>query len=472
MKKKILVILLFVWITGLHEKLCASESCVKNGDDVHTKNKKESIGQGYLFSLRHYPKFYGDTNTIDGNLFERSFLLGFPFRRAFSDRGIYIDTSIFQFLGENLTGGAQHGEVRYNGNAEYWLILDLAQLGLWSKGALSVHAESSWTVDDSINDDVGSLLAANARSRVHVSGKSDTTLSEVVFAQFLSDYFVFRIGKMDATGPIDETNFANNSRFQFLYSGLVNNPIIYTFTKYTTLALLPVLMLDKKNQMLFFMSDADGKVDKAGFDTVFNGNTSYCVQYTFSPTIGENLSGNYRFIWAYSSKMTTSYNIDERHLIGEDIGTIAIPRKCDNYAWLMNFDQYVWVSKNNDAVPYRDDLSPLGILLFGRAGWAPKDRNVIDQFYSIGIGSYGGPRKRYYDQWGIGYSATHISSNLRRDLLIRNVMFNQLEHALELFYNMQITPALHLTVNAQVIRPPLKSRDTAFVINARLQTDF
>ncbi|TET06780.1 hypothetical protein E3J79_00870 [Candidatus Dependentiae bacterium] len=474
MSRKFFILSLFICITGSNAKLLISKSCARNTNKSSIKKKKESIDQGYLFSLRHYPKFYGDTNTIYGNILERSYLLGLPngFRSLLANHGIYVDTTLFQFLGSNLTGGAKHGYLRYNGNAEYWLLIDTGKLGIWSRGAFLLHAESSWTVKDSINDDVGSLLAANSRSRVPTPGKSDTTLSEVVLAQFLSDQFVFRVGKIDATGPIDATNFANNSRFQFLYSGLVNNPIIYTFTKYTTLGLLPVWIPNKKNQILFFIADAEGKANKSGSDTAFNGNTTYCIQYTFSPTICENLSGNYRLIYAHSKKPITSYDIDERHLIGENIGTISIPKKCNNYAWLMNFDQYVWVNRNNDNVPYRNYLPPVGILLFGRAGWAPKDRNVIDQFYSIGIGSYGGPRNRYYDQWGIGYAATHISSELRRDLMMQKVAFNKFEHAFEAFYNIQITPALHLTIDAQIIRPPLKSRHTAFVINSRLQADF
>ncbi len=34
-------------------------------------------------------------------------------------------------------------------------------------------------------------------------------------------------------------------------------------------------------------------------------------------------------------------------------------------------------------------MCPVGIGIFGHAGWSPKDRNAIDQFYSFGIGVYG-----------------------------------------------------------------------------------
>jgi len=435
---------------------------------------KESIGQEYIFSLRHYPKFYGDTNTVYGNIFNRSYVLGFEngFRNQLVDNGIYVDVALFQFLGANCTGGAKHGYLRYNGNAEYWAVFDTGKIGWWPQGAFMVHAESSWTVDDSINDDVGSLLATNSRSRVPSPGTSDTTLSEVVLAQKFFKNFITRIGKLDATGPIDGMNFANNGRYQFIYSGFVNNPIVYTFTPYTSLAIMPVVTANKRHEFLFYVADADGSAKKSGFDTVFNGNSNYCIQYTYSPTIVNNLYGNYRLMWTYSNKLINSYSIDERHVIGKNIGIITIPTQCSNYAWLMNFDQYVWISPENGSIPHLNDLPPCGIMLFGRAGWDPADRNVIDQFYSIGIGSYGGPGNRYYDQWGIGYAATHISEDLRMDLLKKDVKFCAFEQAVEFFYNMQLTPALHLTFDAQVVRPPLASRGTAFVLQLRFTADF
>lgn len=40
------------------------------------------------------------------------------------------------------------------------------------------------------------------------------------------------------------------------------------------------------------------------------------------------------------------------------------------------------------------------------------------------------------------------------------------------FVNFQVTPAAHLTVDAQLIDPTVESVDTAFTLGARLQVDF
>ena len=458
----------------------------KNYKKSLPRPEKETIGQGHLFSLRHYPKFYGDKNTIIGKFDKRSYLTNnlSGLRDALYKHGIYLDATLFQFWGFNSTGGEKHGFFRYNGKAEYWLMFDIGKIGLWPRGAFLFHAESSWTAKDSINQDVGSLLDANCESRIPVPNTLKTTLSEAVLLQFFGENFRIRVGKLDATGPLDGTNFANNARFQFIYTGLVNNPIIFNFTSYTSLALLPIWRINKTNKLLFFIADAEGKADESGFDTAFNGNTNYVLQYNFYQPFKKDLPGTYRFMYAYSKKPIKKYNIDDRVLINSNVGlsncitttvideALTITKKCNNYAFLINFDQYVWKSDKNHLIEHRHFQPPVGVLLFGRLGWEPKDRNVIDLFFSIGVGSYGVIKKRYYDQWGIGYAATHISCRLRNKLKKIGIYLHDFEHAVEAFYNAEITPALHFTVNAQVIRPPLKSRGTAFLINTRLQADF
>ena len=105
---------------------------------------------------------------------------------------------------------------------------------------------------------------------------------------------------------------------------------------------------------------------------------------------------------------------------------------------------------------------------------------MIDQFYSLGIGGYGMLIPgRDNDRWGLGWAGTHISSDLRdvvrgaEDLFAElNVNINSFEHAFEAFYNIEITPAIHLTLNAQVIDSPLVEIDTATTLGTRLQVDF
>jgi porin len=158
------------------------------------------------------------------------------------------------------------------------------------------------------------------------------------------------------------------------------------------------------------------------------------------------------------------------------LGIDARHEKSNNYLALGTFDQYLYV---------KDKERMIGWGLFARFGWCPKNRNVIDQFYSFGVGGRGllipG---RDTDFWGLGWAGTHISDDFRDELDLVNVGVDSYEHVIEGFYNIALTPAIHLTLDAQYIINPVvaqvrkdtggdvDSDDYALVFGSRLQLDF
>lgn len=446
-----------------------------------SKNEKISLVETapeLYYQLRRYNKFYGDKNTVHGDLRERSFLLdGFSDARDYLvDNGIYFDVAVTQFLQSNVSGGKNDGSGRYNGSADYWLTLDTGKAGLWSGGAVFFHAESSWQANKSLNLDTGSLLPANFDATMPTSGDSEAfALPELYLVQALSANFLLTLGKVDFAGLGDTNLFANNERTQFSYTGLINNPILGSFIPYTPLGIAGIWTPSKEHEVALLGVQATGNGNSSGFDN-FNGDYTVGMQYKFSPKLDGKLPGHYLALLGYSNKELTSFDIDSRHVIGEIIGLVPVEKKSENYAFLVNFDQYLWIkddSQSTDDEMGRHNLPPVGIGIFGRAGWAPKDRNIIDQFYSLGIGGYGMLIPgRDNDQWGLGWSGTHISSDLRNAVGPLGVKANDFEHAGEVFYNFQVMPAVHLTVNAQIIDPVLKETDTAYTIGTRLQVDF
>ena len=388
------------------------------------------------------------------------------------DHGFYFDVSVTQFLQGNVSGGEDNGGARYNGTADYWLTFDSGKAGLWSGGAVFLHAESSWQADRSVNSDIGSLLPANFDATMPTPNVSEAiVLPELYLVQALPGNVVTMAGKVDWAGIGDTNVFANNERTQFLYTGLVNNPILGAFIPYTSLGVAGVWAPSKQHNLAVLAIQANGDATTSGFDN-FNGEYSAGVQYQFSPTVNGKLPGNYRVLVGFNNKDLPNFDIDPRHLIGEIIGVVPVAEKSNNYRFMINFDQYLWVKGGGPAAG-RKHLPPVGIGIFGRAGWAPKDRNVIDQFYSFGIAGFGMLIPgRDNDQWGLGWAGTHISSDLRDDVGLLGIDLNSFEHAVEAFYNFQLTPATHLTVDAQLIDSTAKSVDTAFTLGMRLQVDF
>ena len=481
LQKAIWIVTLLLLIASLNTQPLRAEETKESNKATAAESSPKSpkislaeVAPELFYQLRRYPKFYGDPNTIHGNLLERSYLLGSlgGARDFLVDHGFYFDAAVTQFLQGVVSGGKDNGSARYNGTADYWLTFDSGKAGLWSGGAVFLHAESSWQAARSINADVGSLVPANFDATMPTPGVSDAiALPELYLAQALPANLLMLVGKVNFAGAGDTNIFANNERTQFSYTGLVNNPILGAFIPYTPLGGAVVWAPNKQHNLTFLATQANGDATTSGFDN-FDGEYTLGGQYQYSPTIGGTLPGNYLVLVGYSHKDLLDFDIDPRNLIGEIIGVVPVVQKSNNYALLLNFDQYLWV-KGGSPAPWRKNLPPVGIGIFGRAGWAPKDRNVIDQFYSFGIGGYGMIIPgRDYDQWGIGWAGTHISSDLRNDAGLLGIELSGFENAFEAFYNFQVTPAAHLTVNAQLINSTVESVDTAFTLGARLQVDF
>lgn len=87
---------------------------------------------------------------------------------------------------------------------------------------------------------------------------------------------------------------------------------------------------------------------------------------------------------------------------------------------------------------------------------------------------------RDYDRFGVGWYFVHISSDLK-DLLGDVRADPKNEQGVELFYNLELTPAAHLTADLQFIIDPFRtrlplqnpdSRHLAIAGGLRLQIDF
>ena len=446
-----------------------------NEPDAQTENSSGKLSliekaPELINAVRRYPKFYGDKNTIDGGFFERSYLCGDwgGMRNTLVDHGINIDIGITQVFQWNVSGGRDIGS-RYSGSGDLWVNFDTGKAGLWSGGNIYLHAETYW--GNSVQNKVGSLMPVNFDSMMpEADTKGSSALSEFYLLQGLPGNLLLAIGKIDLASLADTNAFANNERTQFLNTSLINNPMLGVYAPYTAAAMgLVWAAPSKKHELLAIVNNNEESAMTSGFNTLNMENTSFGTQYKFSPKIG-GLPGNYALLGAYTSRDATDFASANRWLWAE-AGGPTLTTKTDNYAMMINFDQYLYL---------KDEEEKVGVGIFGRGGWSPKNRNFIDQFYSLGVGGTGCLfPERDKDTWGLGWTGTHFSSDLRDDLRILGVSTEDFEHAFEVFYNIMITPAKHLSLDAQYILDPFAdaigkagASSRAFVLGSRLQLDF
>lgn len=111
--------------------------------------------------------------------------------------------------------------------------------------------------------------------------------------------------------------------------------------------------------------------------------------------------------------------------------------------------------------------------LFTQFSIADKATSPIDRFATIGLGGNGLFKNRPHDEFGLAYSYTNLSEDLKDniDLLPHDGRLLS-EHEVELFYNLHLTPWFRLTGDLQYIRPTRPIADPAIIPGGRLQIRF
>ena len=369
-------------------------------------------------------------------------------RSSRAESGLQFEVDINQIYQGVMDGGSSR-DSDYYGSAYYTLKLDTGKSGLWPGGFLEIRGESYW--GDNINASTGAVMAPNMNAALKEPAGNGTYLPHFTYTQFFSEKFALFVGKLNGT-LADSNSFAHGAGDQgFMNLGFNLNPVGLTTAPYAALGVGFIYIPFEGVTYSFSAIDSDGKIHGAGFDTAFNGNTTFANQVQIATIFCEK-PGTQTFGFLYSTKEYNS--VDQRiPLPGIDP---TINTEDGSWAFIYNFDQYL-VTDPNDPEQ--------GWGLFGRFGLSDGDANLFHRFYSFGIGGTGLIPGRDRDRFGLGYYYLELSDN-RVGLATGDD-----EHGVELFYNMAVTPALEVTADLQVIDGAVRSNDTAVIggLRARLR---
>jgi porin len=411
------------------------------------------------------PSIIQELPDYSGDLWSRSYLLGDwgGLRTDLANSGVLLDFDLEQTLQGNAHGGKDTTNAfRYSGSLDVRLRLDSARMGLWPGGLLELHGETLF--GSFLNRKVGSPV--NDDGLFPLPGDPEMMLPHVTFTQALSENFAVFVGKLDTTTG-DKNEFAwLYSKDNFLHTSFRWNPVTARTTPYSTLGAGFVILNDWL-QWSFVAYDTEGAPDEHGFDTVFDGGTTYATEarFTWKPF---GLKGHQVFGFVYSDKLFASLDQDLRIGVRVPGGPLArlltwdlsLERESGSWAFYYNFDQYVYVEP--------DDPSQ-GIGLFGRFGISDGEANPIGSFYSIGVGGKGVLPGRDQDKFGFGYFLTNWS-----DTSITRRFGIDRTQGVEMFYNIEVAPWLHITPDLQLIVDAggVSDRDVAVVYGLRTHMRF
>jgi porin len=396
---------------------------------------------GMVFS----PQAFADDGTTSpvGDLWSRSTLTGDwgGVRDDLAKKGVTVDFSLTQ-IGQGDIGGGKKTGWEYGGRGNLVLNVDTQKLGLWPGGFFMMEVEGNYAND--INFNTGALMPVNSSQFYPMPGSDQLNIPAVVFTQFFSEYAGLFVGKMDVTSG-DANEFAHGKGdTQFFNLAFNFNPVPLLAAPYSTLGggvmILPTK--DPNTAVISVMAiSSDGKANNSGFDTLFQGNTTYAVEgrvkTDFLGLTGHQLAGV-----MYSTKSFAALDQNFRFIVENG----SIEKKDNSWCFYYNFDQYLYEPKKGT-----------GVGIFGRFGASDGNPNPMHYFYSIGIGGKGVISGRPLDQFGIGYYYIDVRIPKFTGLLTTRDFLRD-EQGAEAYYNFAITPWMNLTPDIQVVRPAQKQK--------------
>lgn len=332
--------------------------------------------------------------------------------------------------------------------------VDTGAAGLWPGGLVHVRFTSRW--GDSLNDDAGALLPVSTGAAVPASPhQSEAALSAWNFTQFLSPEFGVALGKFDTTEG-DPNPFASNERDTFQNLSLLLPTVGLRTLPDSVLGASLVWRPDDCTIVTLLAADSEGQATESGFDTIQEDGTTLVPMISHTRGIG-GLPGGQRLGATWSSARYTSLEQDPRlAFLGAVIAGRAPETGTNSWSVFADGWQYVDV---------REGSEDLGWGVFWRVGVADADTSFVQAQYAGGVGGRGGFGCRRDDSWGVGLFYTDLSGELAGRHLTA-------EKGAEAFYNVAVTPWMHLTPSVQVIDPGVREFGTVVLAALRLQIDF
>jgi porin len=377
-------------------------------------------------------------------------------RTKMAEKGITLSVNNVTTYQNILDGGRDEVD-EVGGSLDYELHLDFQKMGLWPGAFVRLYAETQY--GNFVNSQTGAALGVNLDGMLPLINDSTTTLTGAVFYQFLSENLGLFFGKVDTLdGDLNE--FAHGrGNDQFLNQNLVFNSVTLLTTPVSAYGGGFIVILPGENNIFSVaVLDPNGQPDEWDLGDTFEDGALLSAEMRLEVNpFGQK--GHQLFGGTYS---TSDYIMLEqngrfpflRYVLTGDSSHLE---KDESWCFYYNFDQYVYTEENDPRQ---------GFGLFGRYGIADDKTSPIKQFFSLGIGGQGIIPGRDNDTFGIGYFYLELSDKVP---MLSNVLDDS--KGVEIFYNIEVTPWLHVTPDFQIIEPSLKHIDKAYIAGLRVKID-
>ncbi len=366
------------------------------------------------------------------------------------------------YTGESFTkahGGLSNDtSTNYRSNTDIVSIIDTERMDWWQGGRFFVYGQNLFGKTLSATHVGDAQLFSNLDSTISDNARPHfTSVAEYWYEHFTGDNrWRFKIGKQDANADFALSDLGG----EFVHSSFGLPPMIplptfpsqalgfATFYNLTEGAAIGVGVYDG--------TAPDGPQGvRWGFDTLGHNGAISLFQLELKPQLGPDgqLPNSTRVgIWHHSdSSVWAEYTTDPN------------PRTfVQNYGFWATMDQLLWKEQYGT-----DDEQGLGI--FGMFGWAPGNRNAIQESYGWGVVYKGLLPNRDSDVFGFGMANILFSSPYRQASLAEGTEVGSFENALEIFYKVIASPYFSVQPDVQFIANPSGQYRDALVPGLRFE---
>jgi len=362
----------------------------------------------------------------------------------FRDGGINFECI---YTGESFTkarGGINPTRpTNYRSNLDLVGTLDTTKMGWWENGRFFVYGQNLSGRPLSV-EEVGDVqLFSNLDSTINTTERPHfTTIAEYWYEQLtLDEALRIKIGKQDANADFASTDLGGD----FVHSSFGLPPMI-PLPSFPSQALGIATFLGVTKTFKIGFGVYDGTLPSGpqgvrwGFDTLGHNGAITLYQLEWKPQLGS--AGQFPStiragLWHHSDKNVWSEQTANQNPITYH----------QNYGVWTTFDQMLWKESGGE-----DNDQGLGI--FGQFGWAPGNRNPLQEYYGVGLVYKGLMPGRNSDLIGFGVANVLFSGDFREMKEAAGVVLTHHETAVELFYKFQFSKFISLQPDLQYIANP------------------
>jgi porin len=379
------------------------------------------------------------------------------------DKGFELASSLTQFY-QGVSSGGTGTSSEYNGTAQALLQFDLGKLAGWEYWSAEVKTEVRF--GGPLITSTGTISPVNTAAIVPGADGTVFSVTAVnvtkLFPINLKEgrLFVLSFGRYNLVDLIDEDFFAGGGSERFFNLSQIGPLTVLRQVPLVTNAVNLAYIRSAEPFITFSLMDPNDHSTDPGLSDLFADGV------TFAPGISVpakyfGKTAKHSFGAAITTKAYTPFDAIRQAIIP---GPPIDPVEPQRGSWSVNyvFRQYLVERAARD-----------GWGLFGQVSFADQATSPVTTFFDVGLGGNGLIRSRPRDEFGLSYAYTDLSEELKSNLALPPIGGQlQVEHQVEMFYNLHLTPWFQLTADLQILRPNRPVADTAVVPAVRLRVVF